>query len=114
MSKPVGKRVLALASVRHEKKSRLFISAEEKTQSDVKGQENPGQSSRERLHGSRFNQGIHEPEREHHPSSSSQNQKRQIRKVTIGCQKEINSPLLRRHLNATRPTIPVCEHREID
>ena len=44
MSKPEGKRVLALASVRHTKSSPL-ISAQEKTQSDIKGQENPGQAS---------------------------------------------------------------------
>ena len=43
-SKPESKRVLALASVRHEKSSPL-ISAQEKTQSDVRGQENPSQAN---------------------------------------------------------------------
>ena len=47
-SKPVGKRVLALAAVRQEKSSPL-ISAQEKTQPDVKGQENPSQASGDRL-----------------------------------------------------------------
>ena len=47
-SKPVGKKVLALAAVRHEKSSPL-ISAEEKTRSDVKSQENPGQPSGDQI-----------------------------------------------------------------
>ena len=49
MSKPEGKRVLALASVRHTKSSPL-ISAQEKTQSDVPSWQNPGQASSVRLH----------------------------------------------------------------
>ena len=47
-SKLVGKRVVALAAVRHQKRS-PFIRAQEKTQSDVKGQQNPGQPSGCRL-----------------------------------------------------------------
>ena len=43
-SKPVGKRVLALAAVRHQMSSPL-ISAQEKTQFNVQGKENPGQAS---------------------------------------------------------------------
>ena len=43
------KRVLTLASVRHQKSSPL-ISAQEKTQSDVQGQENPNQASGDRSH----------------------------------------------------------------
>ena len=63
MSKPKGKRVLALASVRHTKSSPL-ISARETTQSDVKGQENPGQASGDRLHftGSTRHPEVTEPE----------------------------------------------------
>ena len=48
-SKPEGKRVLAVAAVRHEKCS-PSISAQEKTQSDVKGQENPSPAAGDRLH----------------------------------------------------------------
>ena len=48
-SKPVGKRGLALAAVRHDKSS-LMIIVQEKTQSDVKGKVNPGQASGDRLH----------------------------------------------------------------
>ena len=47
-SKLVGKRVLALAAERHEMSS-PFIAAQEKTRSDVRGQENPGQASGDRL-----------------------------------------------------------------
>ena len=48
-SKLVGKRFLALATVRHEKSSPLSP-AQEKMQSDAKGQENPSQASGDRLH----------------------------------------------------------------
>ena len=48
-SKPVGKRVLARAAVRHQMSSPL-ISAQEKTQFNVQGKENPGQASGDRLH----------------------------------------------------------------
>ena len=48
-SKPEGKRVLALGAVRHRKSSPL-ITVQEKTQSDVKGQENPDQASGDRVH----------------------------------------------------------------
>ena len=47
-SKPEGGRVLALASVRHDQRSPLSA-AQEKTQSDVKGQDSPGQASGDRL-----------------------------------------------------------------
>ena len=64
-----------LAAARHEKSSPL-ISAQEKTQSDVKGQVNPSQVSGDRLH---------------FPSSSRNSQvtepKCQIWKVTIGAKK---------------------------
>ena len=43
----------------------------------------------------------------------SRNQKRQIWKVTIGYKKE-NNKMLRRHLDATSPTIPMPTHRETD
>ena len=60
-SRVVGQRVLALAAARHEKSSPLSV-AEGRTQSDVKGQENPSPGSGDRLHfphvqaqGERFN-----------------------------------------------------------
>ena len=46
---PEGQRAFALAAVRHQKSSPL-ISAQEKTHTDVKGQENPGHTSGDRLH----------------------------------------------------------------
>ena len=95
-SKQEGKRVLGPAAVRHEKSSPL-IPAQEKTQSDVKGQENPSQESGDRLH---------------FPGSSrlkhTHNQKRQIGKVT--CQKENR----RMHLDVTSPITPMSRHRETD
>ena len=48
-STPEGKSVLALAAVRHQKSPQV-ISFQEKTRSDVQGQENPGQESGDRLH----------------------------------------------------------------
>ena len=62
-SKPVSKRVLSLAAVRHEKSSPL-ISVQEQTQPDVKGQENPGQAPGDRLHfpSSTRNSQVTEPE----------------------------------------------------
>ena len=48
-SVPEGKRAFALAAVRNQRSS-LLIPAQEKTQSDVKGQENPRQTSGVRLH----------------------------------------------------------------
>ena len=96
-SQPDGKRVLPPASVRHQKSS-PSISAEEKTQSDVKGQENRATDCI-----SQVPPGIHK----------SRNQKRQIWKVTIGYKKE-NNKMLRRHLDATSPTIPMPRHRETD
>ena len=48
-SKLAGKSVLALAADRHEKSSPLSV-AHERMQSDVEGQENPGQASGDRLH----------------------------------------------------------------
>ena len=85
-SKPDGKRFLALAAVRHDESSPSSV-AQEKTPSDVKGQENPGQASGDRLHfpGPAKNQEVTEPW-----------------KVTIGCQKE-NNKMHRRYLNATSP-----------
>ena len=68
--KPIGNRVLALASVRHEQSSPL-TSAQEKAQSDVECHENPSQASQ-------VLSGIQKP----------QNQKRLICKVIIGCRKE--------------------------
>ena len=55
--------MLALAAVRHEKTSPL-TSAQEKTQSEIKGQENPGQASGDRLHllGSTKDSQVTEPE----------------------------------------------------
>ena len=53
-SKPEGKRVLALPSVRHQKSSPV-ISAQEKTQSGVKDEENPNRALGDRL---RFS-GVH-------------------------------------------------------
>ena len=47
-SEPDGKAVLVLAAVRHQQISPL-ISAQEKTRSDVKGQEHPCQASGDRL-----------------------------------------------------------------
>ena len=46
---PKGSRAFALAAVRHQKSSPL-ISAQEKTQSDVPSQEEPGQASGDRMH----------------------------------------------------------------
>ena len=53
--KPAGKGDLALASVGHQKSS-LLISAQEKTQSDVQGQENRGQPSSDLIAFPRFKQ----------------------------------------------------------
>ena len=46
---PEENRAFALAAVRHQKSSKL-ISGQEKTQSDVPSQENPGHASGDRLH----------------------------------------------------------------
>ena len=48
-----GKRAFALAAVRH-RESSLLISAQEKTQIDVRIEDNPGQASGNRLHFPRF------------------------------------------------------------
>ena len=82
-SKPDGKRVHTSAAVRQRKRS-PSISAQEKTQSDVKGQENPVQASGDQLHFSGFIRNcrvtepeashmddyLSTPEREHNASSS--------------------------------------------
>ena len=51
-STPEGRRGFALVPAPHHKSSPM-ISAQERTRSDVKGQENPGQASGDRLHAKR-------------------------------------------------------------
>ena len=120
--------------MRHDESSPCII-AQEKTQSDIKGQViNPSQASGDRLlflgveASGEWSQKVQQSddsswENPGHASGDrllfqvppgfleSRNQKRQIWKSTIGCRKE--SKMLRR-LDATSPRIPMSRHRETD
>ena len=93
-SKPEGKSVLELASVRHQKSSPL-IPAQEKMQSDIQGQENPCQALRDRLH---FPGPTRNPEVTEPGASDSED-------CMIGSQNE--NSRMQRHLDATSPIIPM-------
>ena len=97
---PVGKRVLALAAVRHDRSSPLII-AQEKTQSDVKGHVNPGQASGDGLHfpGSTRNSRVTESE---------------ASDLEGCCWIPKRKQMLRRHLDAMSPIMPTSRQHETD
>ena len=107
----VDQRVLPLAAVRH-KNSPLII-AEDKTHSDVKGQVNPNQASGDRLHLPGFkasgdltciSPAVTRDSRVTEPEVS------ELEDYFFSKPEESN--MLRRHLDATSPMIPMSGHRE--